>query len=258
MSQDVFSKIGFFEDFLGMEDDGGRTLSDATSVQYNSLLLVPISGDVNMDSTVDEPGGVVAFSGAAGAGDGIALLSSPFCPADGPISMGIRFKYSAVTDMRAFIGFIQTADRDETLNPATLSGTTLTVNNTGETFGFYIDTGATTDDWRVISHNGTAIDTATGMGTLGVRANSTPAADSWIVMRVEIDPNGAARAYLGDSSVDPAHTGPKLIYSLASGFLSVAATTMYHPFAFLGANSTGDPTTEVDYFWGTASRDWTN
>ena len=258
MSQDVFSKIGFFEDFLAFEDDSGRTLSDATPVQYNSISLVPISGDVVMDSTVDEPGGVASFSGAAGAGDGIAMLGPKLCPNDGPISMGVRFKYATGADMRAFIGFAQTTDRDETLNPATLSGTTLTVNATGETFGFYIDTGATTDDWRVISHNGTAIDTATGMGTLGVRANSAVTADSWIVMRVEIDPNGVARAYLGDATVDPSHTGPKLIYTLASGFLSVAAATVYTPYVFLGANSTGDELMEVDYFWATGSRDWTN
>ena len=196
------------------------------------------------------------IDGAAGAGDGIALIASKFCPNDGAIQMGIRFKYSAVTDMRAFVGWAATVDRDEPLNPMTISGTTPTINNTGETFGFSIDTGATTDDWRVISTNGTSIDSATGLGTLGARANSTPAADSWVVMRVEIDQNGAARAYLGDSSVDPSGTGPKLIYSLPAGYLTT--TSQYTPYALLAAESTGDPTFEVDYFWANGSRDWTN
>jgi hypothetical protein len=257
MSQDMFSKIGFFEDFLAPLDDSGTAIVDADGLIWgSSVRMVAVSGDVTVDSTVDEPGGVVSFSGAGAAADGIALMSQKLCPNDGAISMGARFKYAAGADARIFVGFIETADRDETLNPATISGTTLTVNNTGETFGLSYDTGATTDDFRAIATNGTAIDSATGLGTLGARANAALTADSWNVVRVEVDQNGVARAYLGNAANDPTHSGPKLVYTLPAGYLS--ATAQYTPIVLLAANSTGDELMEVDYFWARGSRDWTN
>ena len=256
MSQDVFSKIGFFEDFLAQEDDGGVIIVDADGLRYNNVRLIAVSGDVVMDSTVDEPGGVASFSGAGAAADGIAIISGKLCPNDGTISMGARFKYAAGADARIFIGFAETVDRDEPANPATISGTTLTVGSTGETFGLYYDTNATTDDFRAIATNGTAIDSATGLGTLGARANAALTADSWNVVRVEVDQNGSARAYLGNAVNDPSGTGPKLVYTLPAGFLS--ATAQYTPYVLLAAGSTGDELMEVDYVWASGSRDWSN
>ena len=256
MSQDIFSKFGFFEDFLSPPDDGGLTIVDADGAFYNDIRLVAVSGDVVFDATVDEPGGIASFSGAGGAADGIALISGKFCPNDGGIQMGVRFKYASGADARIFVGFAETVDRDEPVNPATISSTTLTVNNSGETFGVYYDTGATVDDFRAIAHNGSAIDTATGLGTLGARANAALTADSWNVVRVEVDQNGAARAYLGNAANDPSGDGPKLVYSLPAGFLTT--TAQYTPYVFLGAQSTGDELMEVDYYWATGSRDWRN
>lgn len=256
MSQDVFSKFGFFEDFMRVQDDTAVAIADADGLDFNDIRLVAVSGDVDFVCTVDEPGGVASFSGAAGAADGIAMISSKFCPNDGTIKMGVRFKYAAGADARIFVGFAETVDRDEPVNPATLSGTSLTVNNSGETFGLYYDTGATVDDFRAIAHNGTAIDSATGLGTLGARANGALTADSWNVVRVEIDQNGVARAYLGNAVNDPQGTGPKLVYTLPAGFLTT--TAQYTPYVLLAANSTGDELMEVDYFWAEGSRDWSN
>ena len=253
MSQDSFSTIGFFEDFLFVGDDGGVALVDATPQVYNNILVTSISGVVTIDSTVDEPGGVASFSGAGGAEDGVALMSAPYKPADGTIVMGCRFKLSVLTTWRAFIGFAETVDRDETVPPFSLSGTTLTDNDAGQCFGLYYDTAATTDDWRAAgSSDGTIFTTC---APLGVRANSTPVADQWIIVRVEIDPTGAARAYLGDSSVDPAGTQLKLVYTLPAGNLDTTAS--YLPLVVLTDPSTTDPTWEVDYFWARGSRDWT-
>ena len=257
MSQDAFSTIGFFEDFLAPLDDSGTAIVDADGLIWgNNVRLVAVSGDVTVDTTVDEPGGVASFTGAGAAADGIAIMSSKLCPNDGTISMGVRFKYAAGADARIFVGFAETVDRDEPVNPMTISGTTPTFNNSGETFGFSYDTGATTDDFRVIATNGSAIDSATGLGTLGARANAALTADSWNVVRVEIDQNGSARAYLGNAINDPTGTGPKLVYTLPAGFLTT--TSQYTPYVLLAANSTGDELMEVDYVWARGSRDWTN
>ena len=241
------------------------TLSDATAgTRFNDITLVAISGDVAMDHTVDEAGGVASFSGAAGAGDGIALIGGPFRPStNGTIVTGGRFKASAVTDYRVFAGFASTASLSETVNPFTLSGTTLTANNAGEAVGFYYDTQATTDDLRLMSSTaGTADTTAvaydqygtkTTLGSLGLRANATIAADTYIVYRIEIDNDGTARGWIGDESM-ARNKGLVRIGTIAPGVLST--TAHYFPLLFLAEQSTGDPTHEVDYFYARGFRDW--
>ncbi len=263
--QDGFGKIGFFEDFQGLTDDDDITLSDAAPIQWNQVLMVPISGDVAQNVVVDESGGVVSFSGAAGAADGIALLSAPMQPSgNGTLVVVGRWKASAVTDYRVFFGWQETADRDETVNPFTLSGTTLTDNNGGQVVGFYFDSQATVDGFRFMSSSDGTADTtaactsrtgATTLGTLGILAGETLAADSWIVARVEIDPDGAARGYLGAAG-SANQNGLTLVCSLDAGTLD--ADALYHPHMHLAEQSTGDPTHEVDYFGATGNRDWTS
>ena len=240
------------------------TLSDATAgTRFNDITLVAISGDVAMDHTVDEAGGVASFSGAAGAGDGIALIGGPFRPStNGTIVTGGRFKASAVTDYRVFVGLASTASLSETVNPFTLSGTTLTANNAGEAVGFYYDTQATTDDMRFMSSTAGVADTTatvynstgtkTTLGALGLRANVTIAADTYMVYRIEMDNDGTVRGWFGDESVT--NRGLVRIGTLAAGTMST--TAFYFPLMLLLEQSTGDPTHEVDYFYARASRDW--
>jgi len=255
--------IGFFEDF---QSTIVQTLSDATQYRFNDIRLIAISGDVAMSATVDEPNGIAAFSGAAGAADGIGLASMPMCPSlNGMISMEVRFKLSVLTTWGAFVGWQETVNLAEIVNPFTLSGGTLTSNDGGNVFGIYYDTTATTDDWRVhASLDGTelttaAVTTSTGsvttLGTLGIRANAVPVADSFMYIRVEIDPDGAGRVYYGDISTTPQNTGPKLVATLAAGNLDTAA--LYHPVVILVDPSTTDPTWEVDYFGAEGGRDET-
>ena len=255
--------IGFFEDF---QSAIVQTLSDATQYRYNDIRLIAISGDVDMTITVDEPNGIAGFSGAGGAADGIGLTSAPMCPSlNGIITMETRFKLSLLTTWGGFIGWQETVNMAEIVNPFTLSGTTLTSNNGGNAFGIYYDTTADTDDWRVhASIDGTegttatvtnSTGTVTTLGALGIRANAVPVVDSFMYIRVEIDPDGAGRVYYGDISTAPSNTGPKLVASLAAGYLDTAA--LYHPVVILVDPSTNDPTWEVDYFGATGGRDET-
>lgn len=241
------------------------TISDATAgTRFNDITIVAISGDVAMDHTVDEAGGVASFSGAAGAGDGVALIGGPFRPStNGTIVTGGRFKASAVTDYRVFVGLASTASLSETVNPFTLSGTTLTSNNGGSAVGFYYDTQATTDDMRFhASTDGEEHTTAvvydqygnkTTLGALGVRANATIAADTYMVYRLEMDNDGTVRAWFGDESLGR-NKGPVRVATLAGGVLST--TRHYFALMLLLEQSTGDPLHEVDYFYGRAFRDW--
>lgn len=263
MIQGSRGKLRVFEDFHGI--GAAATISDATAgTRFNDLTLIAVSGDVAMDHTVDEGGGVASFSGAAGAADGIVITTSPMIPAgNGTMVMEVRAKVSAATDYRCFIGFQQTVSLSETVNPFTLSGTTLTDNDGGEVVGFYYDTQATTDDFRFHASAAGVADTsaalsyalggATTLGALGVRCNATLTADRWFIARVEIDPDGAARGYFGDETMANVN-GLTLIAALKAGTLST--TVPYFPIAQLLEQSTGDPTHEVDYFLAEGNRDW--
>lgn len=263
--QEAFGKIGFFEDFQGMGDPDGATLTSGTSVRWNDVLVVPISGDAGELYTVDESGGVLAWSGAAQAADGVCLTSSPMQPSgNGTIVVVGRWKVSSAADYRCFFGWQETVDTDEVVNPFTLNAVTLTANNTGQTVGLYYDTQATVDGFRFMaSSDGTAATTAactsrTGaltLGTLGILAGETLTADKWVVARVEIDRSGAARGYLGTVGMGN-QNGLTLIATLDAAALDEDA--LYFPVMHLLELSTGDPTHECDYFGATGNRDWTS
>lgn len=256
-------KIGFREDFAGI--GAAATISDATAgTRWNDITLIAISGDVAMTHLVTESGGIAQFSGAAGAADGIVLTSSPMRPStNGTLVVGGRFKASAVTDYRAFLGFQETVSLSETVNPFTLSGTTLTDNDGGEAVGFYYDTAATVDDFRFLSSSAGVADTSaalsfglngeTTLGALGVRANTTLAADSWMMFRVELDNDGACRGYLGTAGMAK-QNGLTLVASIKAGALS--PTAFYHPIMHLLESSTGDPLHSVDFFFAEGNRSW--
>ena len=259
MAQGDWGRIVLQEDFTSAL---AQTLSDATEYRHGQFRLAAISGDVAMDVVVDEGNGVATFSGAGAAADGVAIYSLPFIPAyNGTLTIEARWKSSVVTDYRSFLGFAQTVSVAEPVNPFTLSGTTLTANNSGEAFGLYFDAQATTDDVRMMSSSAgtadtTAINADTGLtlGSLGVRANGTVTADSWQYGRVEIDQDGGCRAYYADVGNDPGNTGPKRIGSIKAGVLS--ATAALHPMLLLACHSTGDPLFHVDFVRVTAYRDW--
>ena len=259
MAQGEWGRIELKEDFSSALV---QTLSDATEYRYGDFRLAAISGDVAASVVVDEGNGVATFSGAGGAADGVAIYALPFIASrNGTMMVEARWKSSVVTDYRSFLGFAQTVSVAEPVNPFTLSGTTLTANNSGEAFGLYFDAQATTADVRMMSSSaGTAdttainADTGSALGSLGVRANGTVTADSWQYGRVEIDPDGTCRAYYGDVGNDPNNTGPKRIGSIASGVFS--ATAAVHPMLLLACHSTGDPLYHVDFVRVTAYRDW--
>ena len=260
--QEAFGKIGFLEDFQGVAASATIT-NAAVGTRYNDITIVAISGDITFTATVNESGGVGNFTDAGGAGDASVITSSPMVPSsNGSLVVTARWKVSAVSDYRCFFGWQETVSLSETVNPFTLNGTTLAANSAGQVVGFYYDTQATTDGFRLMAaSDGTASTTAavtardgsTTLGSLGILAGETLAADSWITGRVEIDPDGTARAYLGAAGMGR-QTGLTLVATLAKGALDEDA--VYHPVLFMGSQSGTANTNEVDYFGAKGSRDW--
>lgn len=270
--QSVFGKVSIFEDFTGYT--ASTAIADATAgTRWNDLTLVAISGETSVINTVSAPNGILELTGAGGAADGLAILGSPFRPDRcGTIVMEARFKSSLMaTDTRIFCGWQETISYAETVNPFTLSGTTLTANAAGEVVGFYFDAQATTDDFRFMSGGGGAADTAarvrvsdkvknlsgqatTTLGALGVRCGITATNDSWYIARVEIDIDGTVRGYLGHTTMAGV-LAPILIATLEAG--TILTTALLVPHLHLACHTTGDPTQSIDYFGAVGNRDWT-
>lgn len=253
MAQGSVGRVRVFEDFT---DAIAGTLSDATEYRRNGVRIAAISGDVAETIEADEPNGVVSFSGAGQAGDGVAIFALPFQPStQGVMSVEARWQSSVVSDYRFFIGWQETVAVAEPVNPFTLSGTTLTSNNGGQAVGLYFDAQATTDDVRFhASSDGAELTTAltdegVALGALGVRANVTVAADSYNVARVILEPDGRAEAWYGIGSGKL-----QLVGSIKAGNLDTAA--LYHPILLLSCHSTGDPFYSVDYFLAEGGRSW--
>ena len=269
--QSDYGRIGFFEDFAGY--NATASIADATAgTRYNDLTLIAISGAVDFLNVVDESGGVGSFSGAGGAGDGIAITSGMvFQPSsNGPIMMECRFKKGSATDLQIFIGFQETVSLSETVNPFTLSGTTLTSNDGGNVWGFYADSTATTDDFRLhASLDGVELTTAgvtvgplvrgltgqatTTLGALGVRCGVTLTSDSYYIARLIINPDGSAEGWFGHSTMANS-LGLSLIGRIPAGTLDKDA--LYYPLALILDASTGDTLNECDYITAKGSRDW--
>ena len=261
--QGEFGRIGFFEDFGGYA--ATASIADATAgTRFNDITMIAVSGAVDFINTVDESSGVASFSGAGGAADGIVLVGMPMvASSNGTLRMGARFKGASATDLRVFVGWQETVSMSETVNPFTLSGTTLTSNDGGNAVGFYTDTSATTDDFRFhYSLDGTesttaalsyALGGATTLGALWVRANCTLTADSWYVVRVEIDPDGACEGWFGGPGMAN-QNGLTRIARMDAGTFDKDAVV--YPVLHLLAASTGDPLLECDYFWAKGNRDW--
>ena len=261
--QSEYGKLSIFEDFAGHLPT--TTISDATALRFNNLVLIAVSGDVDVVTTVDESGGVISFTGAGGAADGIGITTGMvYQPSsNGPITCEYRFKGASASDLRVFAGWQETMLLTEPVNPFTLSGTTLTSNDGGNVVGFYTDTSATTDDFRFhASLDGTELTTAvvessvdgsSTLGALGIRAQCTLTADSWYIARVTLYPDGSAEGWFGHTSMAN-NTGLTRIARLAAGTLDPAA--LYFPHLHLAAASIGDPLLEADYFAAKGNRDW--
>lgn len=243
MAQSQFGELLVWEDFLGVDPDatwaaGGFDIGNVSVTSVN---------EGSVETTVDEPGGIIAITTDTADNDNVALYAGAFKAADGPLVMEARFKYSNV-DCAVFAGFTETLAKDTPVMPAEFATATMTYNGTGAMAGMQYDVDGTTDDFRaVFGDAGAVLSLADANGT---RANATLTADRWFIVRVEIDPSGAARCYFGDQT---ASAQMKLIKSITSG---IPTDVMLFPTLMLENRSGNARVLEVDYFYARGYRDW--
>ncbi len=262
--QSVFGKINVFEDFQGQTSSA--TLSSATNTRFNDLSIAAIHDTTFINSTT-RVNGVATFVINNAASDGVSIFTSPMQPSvNAPMVVEARFANSSATDFRAFIGFQQTVSLTATVLPYTVSATTLTANAAGNVAGFYVDTGATTKDFRFLAGINSAASTtaaiaydfnhaATTLGALGIRSQITLTASSMYTCRVVMYPDGSVEGYAGHTTQPSADLGLSLICRLKAGVITT--TNLFFPILSLRSGSTGTPTATCDYFGATGQRDWT-
>ena len=235
--QSEFGELKVFEDFLGVNPDATWAVGgfDIGAVSVTSV------NEGSIETTVDESGGVIAITTDTADNDNAALYVGVFQPSKGPIVMEARVKMASASTSSLFIGFAETLAKDTPVMPAEFATTTMT-HNPGGHVGLVWDIDATTDDWRAAFGDGSA---ATGSND-ATRANSALVADTWDIVRVEIDPDGVGRTYLNG----------KLVASSVTA--AVTPADLFHAVVLTENRTAAANVMEVDYFYAKGYRDWAN
>lgn len=236
-------RMEIFEDFFSYHSSTVDTVDKPAGpqVMYCSV------NEGTFDMTVDEPGGIIAATTDTSDNDNIAFYIGPFKAADGGCVMEARFKSADVSTNATFCGFSELLDATTPVCPIEASGATptLTLSSSGATAGMLMDADCSTQNWNAVAGDDSV--SASGSPTAG---GQNPGDDAWDVCRVEVDPDGTARCYLGKND-----GGLEEVKSF-----SEALTTSVVLYAvLLCENRSGAANTlEVDYMYAKGWRDWTN
>jgi len=207
----------------------------------------------SVEWTIDEPGGVIAFTTDTGDDDNVALFMGTFQPSVGGCWMEARFKFNSATLGGVFAGFTETLALGTPVMPAEFATATMSYNGSGGMAGVSFDTDATTNDLRALAADAGAAAGSTVAGdtvTNGIRANQTIAADEWYIVRVELGAGGHPRIYVGHDN-----RGMELIAEYTST-APITNTDQFYAVLMFENRSAAARVFEVDYFYAEGSVDW--
>lgn len=240
--------IRLFNDFCGPEIPVLNAVAYGTTGGGCNYYLgdFKVTGDLGETDTgvVSTPkaSGYVLISGNNENGKGVAIGTEVvFSPVlNGTLILEARLERAAVTAGVVFVGFC-TANADDVAEPLTSTGTTIT--KVVPSVGFLLDSQLTaTADWHMPYL--LASDTTQDSDT--VVSSQTAVAGESDILRVEIDPNGAARWYLNGV----------LEQTIGAGLAATTTTLLCGIVGCWGTTGTA-ATADVDYLLVKASRDWT-
>ena len=242
--------IEFGSDFTGIYNDmvwGTGTLA----APFGGGLGFTSDDEGSFASTVDEDGGILAITTDVGDDDNAALFAGPFKPANGPVWVEARYKYSN-TDCAVFVGFTETLSLTAPAMPAEFATATMAYNGTGGLVGIVYDVDGTTDDFRAVMGDGGAAKLDSGNG---IRSNSTLTADRWFITRVVLNTDGSAEVWHADAGHANSEGIPtlRLIKKFGAG---LTPTDLFYPVVMIENRSANARVLEVDYIWGEGARDW--
>lgn len=179
--------------------------------------------------TSDEPGGVIALTTGGTDDDNILITSKGFKPSIGPMWVEARMKAVSLANVAFNMGFTDVLDGTTPVLPFEFATATLTTAPTNGA-AFLFDTDATTDVLRMgaVSTNVDTVDAAAG-------EPNALTADTYITLRIEVDPNGTVRWYADG----------KLLKTQTA---ALSTTAVYHAFAMVETRTGSAKSIEIDFF----------
>lgn len=184
-------RVALFDDFLGdvvadqwnfVEGTDSSTSDGAISAGINGVFLL----------TPGDSAGTIVADGAEINGE------LNWKASQGGLEFEARVKLAAITSVSCFVGLTDTRSLEQAIHSAN-SANTITTNAT-DAVGFFFDTNMTDDNWWMA---GVANDVDATHQDSGV----APVADTYDVLRVEINTSGVATFYINGKQKGTKMTG---------------------------------------------------
>jgi len=237
-------RIRLFDDFCGPECPVANAEAATTPGHFVGPFKI-IGDTVETDTgtvATDKASGYLLISGNDEDGKGVAIATSVcFSPVlNGTIVVEARLEMAAITARNVFVGLAGTL-ADDVAEPAT--ATTTTITKVVPCVGFLLDSQLTAGTyWHMpylLASDTTQTSTDVVSSQIAVAAESD-------ILRLEVDPNGAARWYINGI----------LEQSVGAG-LAATTTTLLGACVGCWGTTTTAATIDVDYLLVEANRDWT-
>jgi len=254
--QSGVGRIRLFEDFFNVVDNSDQTdnstVDDMTSIGPFSVFG---EGSIEIDSGLlsqHDLNGVVRAT-TTDVGDDGTIIGTYNCfdvALMGPIILEARIKFNNISTKRCFFGLTDATGGDEkkdlSIEDDIVASTTLTFTPVASDYvGFLFSSEMTdVDVWHYLYRGGTAAQTGGAVAETYDFDGYELVADTWQVLRLEVDPNGTARWYID---------------GVLLATVENACSTSVDMGVVLGVEAVGNAIEEmdVDYLLVEANRDWT-
>lgn len=205
--------FGFFDDFEKLDTGRWLVTEGTDSATSNAAILAGGIGGVLRLTTGDAGTGLAA--------DMVQVTNNTlmFKAANGNLVFEIRVKLSAIATCWAFFGFTDTvAAALEAPVESAASANTLTTN-AADAVGFMFDTRMSTDNWWTVGVANNTDATAQNIGY-------APVADTYEILRVEVDTSGGAVFYRNGVKVGTRMSGALTASVALTPIMAVSKTSV--------------------------------
>jgi hypothetical protein len=190
------TKSVFFEDFKGtwaIGDAGpadlfSTTAGAGTANQAAATIAASLNGEVDMESASDD--GTHAQNGSS-----LTMIALDYKANQGGLVFETRLKLEAITAVALFVGFTDTISTTVEL-PIFLNAADLDSDAT-DACGIIFDTDGTTAQW---CHGGVK----NGTDTTPAYSGTAPAANTYVILRVEVSAAGAFQGFVNGTAIGDA------------------------------------------------------
>lgn len=205
--------FGFFDDFEKLDTGRWLATEGTDSTTSGAAILAGGIGGVLRLTTGD------AGTGLAADTEQLTNNTLMFKAANGNLVFEIRVKLSAITTCWAFFGFTDTvAAALEAPIESAASANTLTTN-AADAVGFMFDTRMSTDNWWTVGVANNTDATAQNIGY-------APVANTYEILRVEVDTSGGAVFYRNGVKIGTRMSGAVTASVALTPIMAVSKTSV--------------------------------